>query len=68
MRKYEYLIYMNDKHAIDALKSVLTKYPLTHEEQEAVRDAIGVFAWTSLSEGRLKNLKRASEVRQKTDD
>jgi hypothetical protein len=59
---------MNDKHTIEILKTMLTKYPLAKEEDEAVRDAIGILAWTKLSEGRMKNLKRAREKRRTGDD
>lgn len=46
---------------------MLTRYPLTKEEEGAVRNAIGVFAWTSLAEGRMKNLKRAQVKSQEKD-
>ena len=54
---------MEDKEAIALLTELLTKYPLSGEEKEAVREAIGILAWTKLMEGRKETLKRAWERR-----
>ena len=54
---------MNDKKAIELLTAMLTKYPLTDEEKEAVREAIGILAWTKLMEGSKKSMKRARDKR-----
>ena len=52
---------MDDKKSIEILQRVLEKYSLTDEEKEAVRSAIGVFSWTSLSAGRIKSIKKKKE-------
>ncbi|MDO8521989.1 MAG: hypothetical protein Q7S08_01730 [bacterium] len=41
---------MDDKAAIGILKRLLDAYPLTNEEKEAVREAIGILAWSKLIE------------------
>jgi len=48
---------MEYQKAIDILKSLLAKHPLTAEEKEAVMTAIGVLGWGSLSKSRIKALK-----------
>lgn len=53
--------YMGDKKYIEILQKLLEKYPLTEEERSAVRAAIGVFSWTSLSAGRIKSIKKKKE-------
>ena len=55
---------MDDKKAIEVLTEMLAKYPLTDEEKEAVREAIGILAWTKLMEGRKESLKRARDKRE----
>lgn len=54
---------MDDKKAIELLTGMLTKYPLTDEEKEAVREAIGMLAWSKLMEGRKEGMKRARDKR-----
>lgn len=49
---------MDDKKNIEILLKLLEKYPLTKEEILAVRAAVGVFSWTSLSKGRLDAIKK----------
>ena len=47
---------------------MLTKHPLSAEEKEAVREAIGILAWTKLMEGSKKSLKRARDKDRSKDD
>lgn len=56
---------IDDKKAIAVLSALLTRGVLSGEEEEVVRDAIGVLSWTLLAESRLKLLKakREREVR-----
>lgn len=55
---------MEDKKSIEILKGLLERGVLTPEEEEAVRSAIGVLSWTTLSESRLKGLKEKRDKRQ----
>jgi len=48
---------MEYKKATDILISLIDKRPLDEEEKEAVKMAIGVLGWASLSQSRIKNLK-----------
>jgi hypothetical protein len=52
---------MEDKEAIEILKSILTKYPLDEREREGVREAIGLLAWTKLVEGYNDRRKKARD-------
>jgi hypothetical protein len=52
---------MDDKKAIELLTEILTKYQLTDEEKEAVREAVGILAWSKLMEGRKESMKRARD-------
>lgn len=45
---------MDHKKAIDILISLLDKYSLNAEEKEAVKTAIGVLGWTTLSKSKIK--------------
>ena len=45
---------MEDQKAIEVLKGLLEKHPLTAEEKEAVMAAIGVLSWTTLAKSRIK--------------
>lgn len=54
---------MNDKKAIEVLTVLLHKYPLTGEEEEAVRLAIGILGWSTLAEGKGKAMRKAREKR-----
>ena len=57
---------MEDKQAIEVLKKILEKYPLTEKEQEGMRDAIGILAWTKLINGWKEQKKKARDRRQGT--
>ena len=50
---------MTDKKAIEVLKKMLAKKPLTPEEREAVLTAIGVLGWTLIAENRIKKLGKS---------
>ena len=54
---------MTDKEAIKLLTGMLTKYPLTDEEKEAIREAIGILGWSKLMEGWTERKKRARDKR-----
>lgn len=58
---------MNDKRAIEILIGMMAKYPLTDEEGEAVREAIGILGWTKLMEGRKEGMKKARDAREKVE-
>jgi len=55
---------MTDKEAIKLLTGMLTKYPLTDEEKEAIREAIGILSWSKLMEGWTERKKRARDKRE----
>ncbi|MDO8576006.1 MAG: hypothetical protein Q7R90_01695 [bacterium] len=59
---------MDDKKAIELLTKMLTKHPLTDEEKEAVREAIGILAWTKLMEGRVKSMKKGRDKKMNSED
>lgn len=59
---------MKDKEAIEVLKGLLERGVLTLEEVEAVRSAIGVLSWTTLSESRMKGLKEKRDKQQGFDE
>lgn len=59
---------MDDKKSIELLTEMLEKYPLTLEEKEAIREAIGILAWSKLIEGRVDNMKKGRDRRLKGDD
>lgn len=48
---------MEDRKAIEILKALSDKYPLTAEEKEAVLIAIGILGWTSLAKSKIKAQK-----------
>ena len=48
---------MDDKKAAAVLLSLLDKHELSVEEKEAVKIAIGILGWTSLSKSRIATLK-----------
>ena len=58
---------MNDKEAIEVLKEMLKKYSLTEKESEAVHEAIGMLAWSSLTEGKLEQMRKAKERRESAE-
>ena len=59
---------MEDKEAAKVLQSMLQKYGLTDEEQEALRQAIGVLAWTKLVEGFNERRKKGRDKKMKDLD
>jgi hypothetical protein len=59
---------MEDKVAIDILNDLLKKYPLAEDEQQAILTAIGILAWTKLSEGHMKSLKQGREKRTSSEE
>lgn len=52
---------MTHKEAIDNLMVMLKKYSFTVKEKEALTAAIGVLAWTSLADSRIKAIKAKKE-------
>ena len=48
---------MEHQDAIEILKRLLNKHPLSAKEKEAVMTAIGILSWTSLSKSRIKAQK-----------
>ncbi len=52
---------MEDKEAAKVLESILKKYELSDAEKDALRQAIGVLAWTKLIEGYTENRKKARD-------
>ena len=58
---------MDDKKAIEILMGMLEKYPLTDEEKEATREAIGILGWSKLMEGRKESMKRARDKKLEED-
>jgi len=55
---------MTDKEAIKLLTGMLTKYQLTDEEKEAIREAIGILSWSKLMEGWTERKKHARDKRE----
>ncbi len=58
-----YVFTMDDTKALEILIGMMVKYPLTDEEEEAVREAIGILGWTKLMEGRKEGMKKARDMR-----
>ena len=56
---------MEYKTAVDILKKMPEKFPLTPEEKEALMTAIGVLVWGSLAKSRMKGLKAKRENRDR---
>ena len=52
---------MEDKEAAKILQEIYKKYPLTDIEKEAVKEAIGILAWTQLLEGYQDRRKKARD-------
>ena len=52
---------MEDTEAAKVLEGILTTYELTSDEKKALRQAIGILAWTKLLEGYKENRKRARD-------
>lgn len=59
---------MQDTEAISILTELLKKHPLSPEEDEAVRHAIGILGWTKLVEGWKEQRKRARDRKAKELD
>lgn len=59
---------MEDKVAVEILKDLPDKYPLTEDERQAVLTAIGILAWTKLIEGRVKSVKKNRDKRMRNED
>lgn len=54
---------MDDTKAIDVLTRMLKDPRLSEDEREAVKEAIGILAWSKLAEGRIASMKRARDRR-----
>lgn len=52
---------MDDKQAAEILIKLLEKGHLSEEEKEALKVAVGILSWTSLSKSRIKSLKEKKE-------
>lgn len=57
---------MGDKESAEVLVALSKKYPLTEEEQEALKNAIGVLSWTKFAETQMK--KRGERRRGEIED
>ncbi len=60
-------IKMEDTESVRILTRVLESYPLTDEEKEAVRNAIGLMSWTKLVEG-FNDRRKAARDKKLLDD
>lgn len=58
---------MEDSESVRILTRVLESYPLTDEEKEAVRNAIGLMSWTKLVEG-FNDRRKAARDKKLLDD
>lgn len=52
---------MEDREAAKVLETILKSHELSAAQQEALRHAIGVLAWTKLVEGYVENRKKARD-------
>jgi hypothetical protein len=57
---------MGDKESAEVLIKLSEKYPLTDEEKEGLKNAIGVLSWTKFAETQMK--KRGERRRGELDD
>ena len=48
---------MDYKKAVTTLISLLDRHPLNNDEKEAVKAAIGMLSWASLSKSRIQTLR-----------
>ena len=55
---------MKDKKAVALLLKLQDKYSLNAEEKEAVLVAIGILGWTSLAEGKIKELGKTQKAKR----
>ncbi|MDO8552315.1 MAG: hypothetical protein Q7S01_02160 [bacterium] len=58
---------MEDKTAIDVLTKLISKYPLSDDEAEAVRSAIGILGWSTLMKGRMESMKKSRNKHLRED-
>jgi hypothetical protein len=58
---------MDDKKSAAVLTEMLKKYPLTADEQEALRVAIGLLGWTKLVEGWKERRKKFRDDKLESD-
>lgn len=58
---------MNDKQAITILERMILKYSPGTEEEEALRLAIGILAWSTLAETRQKRMSGSRTMRKGRD-
>ena len=58
---------MEDKEAAKVLEDMLAKYEMTEIEKAALRQAIGVLAWTKLIEGYTENRKKKRDRERQLD-
>lgn len=58
---------MSSKETIDVFLSLLKKEILSVKETEAVKDAIGVLSWVSLSESGMKQMGEKRDKKRKAD-
>lgn len=59
---------MDDTRAIEILTALLKKEGTTDEEKEALREAIGMLAWSKLIPNRIKQMKERRERKARDDD
>lgn len=57
---------MNDKKSISILLDLIKKYPLDKEEQQAIRNAIGILGWTMHAEKKIEALKNRRKNKKNT--
>jgi hypothetical protein len=55
---------MEYARAIEVLKEIMEKHPLSDEEKEAVTTAIGMLSWGALSKSKLKDLHARKEIKR----
>lgn len=49
---------MDDARAIEILTAMLSRDDISPEEKEALREAIGMLAWSKLIPGRIESIKK----------
>lgn len=52
---------MEHKKAAEVLLKLVEKPVISAEEKEAVMTAVGVLGWTSLSQSRIRNLRKSRD-------
>ncbi len=58
---------MEDAETIDILTNMLENQTLSDAEKEAVREAIGILAWTKLTEGMKEGKKKRRDAQLRDD-